>query len=290
MAWSREIEAFARDYFASESVDPNNRAAHYYWTRKRRLVLDLIRIHFDEFGPSPMFVDLGCGDGIDLAFYATYVNRRLRSSENGGAQSKWRFIGIEGFPEAIASCRKRLSEHGIADAEVRVANITGKLPLADSEADILYCSEVLEHIPDIDAMIAEMQRVVRPGGYVLMTTPNEPNVFQRSYWSSAHDRRMRESLPRVRFGGVEIAGETVDLYGHISLHRNHEWDEFFRRRGFNCVDYRRGAATYGAYPFLSKTPFHQLRLAFERMLDFLPLSLSRNLSDQVIALYRRDDA
>lgn len=43
------------------------------------------------------------------------------------------------------------------------------LPFADAEADVVYCVSVLEHIPTLDQTVAEIARVLKPGGHLLLT-------------------------------------------------------------------------------------------------------------------------
>ncbi len=45
------------------------------------------------------------------------------------------------------------------------------IPLGDGEVDAILCTEVLEHVPDPAAAIAEFARLVRPGGYLIITAP-----------------------------------------------------------------------------------------------------------------------
>ncbi len=51
-----------------------------------------------------------------------------------------------------------------------VSDITA-IPLPDHEVDAIMCTEVLEHIPDPLAAIKEFSRLVKPGGYLLITAP-----------------------------------------------------------------------------------------------------------------------
>lgn len=51
------------------------------------------------------------------------------------------------------------------------ANIT--LPFADSEFDLIWCSEVIEHLADPAFTISEFKRVLKPRGALVMTTPNQ---------------------------------------------------------------------------------------------------------------------
>ena len=59
------------------------------------------------------------------------------------------------------------------------------LPLADRTADVVLCTEVLEHVPDPGQAICELRRVLRKGGWAIVTTPflyplhEEPMDFQR---------------------------------------------------------------------------------------------------------------
>ena len=46
------------------------------------------------------------------------------------------------------------------------------LPLADGCADFLFCTETLEHIPDPEAAVGEFLRVLRPGGWLMIQSPN----------------------------------------------------------------------------------------------------------------------
>jgi SAM-dependent methyltransferase len=52
-----------------------------------------------------------------------------------------------------------------------------KIPLGDATADAVMCTQVLEHIADHEAAAAELSRVLKPGGYGLITVPHPPEPF-----------------------------------------------------------------------------------------------------------------
>jgi 2-polyprenyl-3-methyl-5-hydroxy-6-metoxy-1,4-benzoquinol methylase len=51
------------------------------------------------------------------------------------------------------------------------------LPLQDGEADVAVAVETIEHLENPRALVRELGRVVRPGGWVLVTTPNQLSVL-----------------------------------------------------------------------------------------------------------------
>jgi len=51
------------------------------------------------------------------------------------------------------------------------------IPLLDNIFDVAVCSEVLEHIPQIGCAVKEIARVIKPGGVLIVTTPNWNSFF-----------------------------------------------------------------------------------------------------------------
>ncbi|MGE3877347.1 MAG: bifunctional 2-polyprenyl-6-hydroxyphenol methylase/3-demethylubiquinol 3-O-methyltransferase UbiG, partial [Parvibaculaceae bacterium] len=100
-------------------------------------------------------LDLGCGGG----FMAEALARR-------GAL----VTGIDPSPGAIDIAWKHAAESGLA---INYAVGTGEsLDLADRSFDIVVCVDVLEHVTDLDRVIAEIGRVLKPDGLFLFDTIN----------------------------------------------------------------------------------------------------------------------
>lgn len=59
---------------------------------------------------------------------------------------------------------------------VEAVIIDGKVPFPDKSFDTVICFEVIEHVPDVDALLSEAKRLARKK--VLITTPNSENVFE----------------------------------------------------------------------------------------------------------------
>ena len=60
-----------------------------------------------------------------------------------------------------------------------VCDANDALPFRDGTFDVVWSSEVIEHLKDPAAAIREMHRVVRPGGVIVMTTPNSYALYFR---------------------------------------------------------------------------------------------------------------
>src|SRR3712207_7706852 len=58
-----------------------------------------------------------------------------------------------------------------SEADLRLLGPGGELPVGHREIDLVWCSEVVEHVPDAGALLTEVRRVLRPGGPLLPTTP-----------------------------------------------------------------------------------------------------------------------
>jgi 2-polyprenyl-6-hydroxyphenyl methylase/3-demethylubiquinone-9 3-methyltransferase len=102
-----------------------------------------------------VIIDIGCGGG-------------LFAEEVAGLGAS--VIGIDPAPGAIAAARKHAVGGGLA-IDYRVGS-GEHLPAQDGCADVVYCVDVLEHVADVDAVVGEATRVLRPGGLFLFDTIN----------------------------------------------------------------------------------------------------------------------
>ncbi|MEE2566980.1 class I SAM-dependent methyltransferase [Hyphobacterium marinum] len=116
-----------------------------------------------DLQPGDRVLDLGCGRGRHV--YALYwgetpvhvVGADLSESEVHATANG--FFELPPPPESP----DRSASLTAADA--------AKLPFTDGSFDAVICSEVLEHVPDPQAALAEIVRVTRPGGQVALSVP-----------------------------------------------------------------------------------------------------------------------
>lgn len=97
-------------------------------------------------------LEVGCGIGTDGA-------RFLRA----GA----RYSGVDQSEAALALARRRFELEGLEAERLERAPAT-RLPFPDARFDCVYSHGVIHHIPDTRAVVAEFERVLRPGGTALV--------------------------------------------------------------------------------------------------------------------------
>ncbi|HEV3000989.1 MAG TPA: class I SAM-dependent methyltransferase [Solirubrobacteraceae bacterium] len=103
-------------------------------------------------------LDVGCGEG---AFSATMAGAGARP------------VAVDVADEPLRRLRARFPSL----EDVRRAHAGRPLPLADGEVDAAWAGEVIEHVVDVGAFCAELRRVVRPGGPLILTTPDHPRAL-----------------------------------------------------------------------------------------------------------------
>jgi len=117
----------------------------------RRVLADEVRI--DPRGRTAL--DVGSGGGLLAEEFA-----RLG----------FRVTGIDPSGESVAAARAHAVDRGL---EIEyVVGAGEELPFADASFDIAYCCDVLEHVDDLDRVLAETARVLKPGGVYLYDTIN----------------------------------------------------------------------------------------------------------------------
>ncbi len=266
---------------------PGEPSLSYFWRRKRDRSLQLLQRHCEFAAPASaprrmVLADLGCGWGTDLYFFL----RALRDFNATGAPAHdWHIIGIDGAGYKLAMAKDRIKDLGI-DVELMRDDFIPHVALPDQSVDLIYCSEVLEHLEDPTPFIAEWRRILRPGGLVLVTTPNEPNVLQRSFYSRARREANRSALMDGRETVTNDDGKPFAVFGHIGIRRIDEWEALFATERFTLVGFERGALVYGS-PWTNRAGIFRSQLIVEHLLDLLPKRLTRFLSDELIGLYRR---
>ena len=103
--------------------------------------------------PGETVIDLGCGGGIDTLLAA-------RAVAPGG-----RAVGLDTLPEMLERAAANAAAAGIPNVEWRRGELE-KIPLPDASVDVAISNGVVNLVPRKGRALAEIHRVVRPGGRI----------------------------------------------------------------------------------------------------------------------------
>lgn len=110
--------------------------------------------------PGQRVLDLGCGPGDGTAWLAAQ-----------GAAA----IGLDYSAGMVASARREPSLVGRL-----VRGDAGRLPFAEASFDKVVCTNSFHHYPDHARALAEMRRVLKPGGLLVLVDPRSDHLFGRA--------------------------------------------------------------------------------------------------------------
>jgi arsenite methyltransferase len=97
-------------------------------------------------------LDLGCGAGTDLLIAAQMVG------------PAGHVIGVDMTPGMLKLAMASAREMGVADRVELHESLIESLPLPNEEVDVVISNGVIDLVPDKDAVFAEIDRVLKPGG------------------------------------------------------------------------------------------------------------------------------
>jgi SAM-dependent methyltransferase len=155
-------------------------------------------------GTGRRVLDIGCGNG------ALLYNLRDRFAE---------LHGIDLAEARVAHARSALA--GLA-ARVTPGNVEEGAPFPDEHFTLVVCADVLEHVVDVWAAVAEMRRILERGGRLLLTTPNVASLRRRATLlagrfpsTSAPDQRLGLRTPEEMLDGGHLHYFTFSMLDRI---------------------------------------------------------------------------
>jgi 2-polyprenyl-3-methyl-5-hydroxy-6-metoxy-1,4-benzoquinol methylase len=124
-------------------------------------------------------LDAGCGAGEFLAFLG---------------RVGFAVAGVDLSAEAVERARRRNP-----DADVRVGSIEEHIPFRGETFDAVWCTEVLEHVFDVHATLTELNRMLRPSGALVLTTPYHGVLKNMLIAPLNFDRHFNPEGSHIRF-------------------------------------------------------------------------------------------
>ncbi|MFZ1038020.1 MAG: methyltransferase domain-containing protein, partial [Smithella sp.] len=163
----------------------------------------MVTIDLNELNlkPHDVVLDAGCGLGRHLRHLARMPELKI--------------FGIDKNTWALTETAKSVATMPDAQSKdylLSIADIT-KLPFADSSFDCVICSEVMEHIPDHEKALKELDRILKPQGTLAVSVPRF--FTERICWFISWDYHNEEG-------------------GHIRIYKKKQLREMLTRQGFKC--------------------------------------------------------
>ena len=160
-----------------------------------------IDLHELKLKPGFVILDAGCGSGRHLRALAKLPGMKI--------------FGVDRNPNDVDEAVKALKEMTDArsvDYSVTCADITA-LPFENEYFDCVICSEVLEHIPEHEAAVKELVRVLKPNGNLVVSVPR--------YFSE-------------RICWLISSQYSTDEGGHIRIYKKKKLQKMLAHQGMQC--------------------------------------------------------
>lgn len=147
---SRMSDKLLKIFFVVETT-------HWWWVGRKNIIKKVFSKYLEK--KEYTILDGGCGTGAGILFLQNYG----------------KVYGVDLSKEATNFCKKR----GLK--RIKTADVS-KLPYKNNFFDLVCLMDVIEHIKDDKMVVQEVFRVLKPGGFFLVTVPALPFIY------SAHDK------------------------------------------------------------------------------------------------------
>jgi len=143
-----------------------------------------------SLGEANLHVDLGSGDGTLTEFVVNILKPR-------------RTICIDISEDALSHCRRR----GFETLKVNL-NIE-KIPLPEGSADVITAFEIIEHLWNKDNMLEQAYRILKAGGFLILSTPNLASLIARillllGKTPPYYGVSLKYDLPKPSYGHISL--------------------------------------------------------------------------------------
>ena len=154
----------------------------------------------DHVEPGDVVLDVGCGEG---AFADAIAGLDATP------------VCVEVADEPLRRLRERFPHLG----DARRATAGEPLPLADEEVNAVWAGEVVEHVVDVGAFLSELRRVLKPGGPLILTTPDHNRALLAKLTANPHlfDEHFSPYADHLRFFTARTLGRVLEDAGFTTV-------------------------------------------------------------------------
>jgi SAM-dependent methyltransferase len=173
----------------------------------------------EPFKGKPLkLLDAGCGSGIFMQRIAQFY-------------PSFKIVGVDFSPKEVAKVQAR-------GFQAKQADFGKRLPFKDETFDLFYSGEVIEHLYNPDFFLQEAHRVLKRGGYALITTPNLCAWFNRILMPLGIQPLFLEPSTKSKLvgaGPLKRFKQDPHPVGHIRIFSYDALHDMFQAEGFEIV-------------------------------------------------------
>lgn len=133
-----------------------NRSKRTGWHDREVLCMKILK---SVSKPGFKILDAGCGNGDFMKYLEANIPE----------------INLQGLDYSVTEVREARKK----GLNVKQANFEEKIKLPSNSIDVAYAGELIEHLYNPDLFLSELNRIVKPGGFLLLATPNLCAWFNR---------------------------------------------------------------------------------------------------------------
>jgi SAM-dependent methyltransferase len=212
------IKKFWEDHnVTSHSIFKDAEASLKYFHWRNSQYFNYIQLMPVTGQDNKIVLDYGCGPGNDLVGFSVYSKPK-------------QLIGVDVSEVSINEAKARLNLHGV-EAQM-IIPLDNTIPLENESIDYIHSSGVLHHTDNMGAILAEFQRILKPGGECRIMVYNYDSIWLHLY--TAYQKMIVEGL----FEGLSIRdafAKTTDGPNCpvSNVYKHNEFIEIVRSSGFD---------------------------------------------------------
>ncbi|MBU1130493.1 class I SAM-dependent methyltransferase [Patescibacteria group bacterium] len=149
-------------------------------------VLNYLRDYRGKFSKKMKLLDLGCGDG--------YVGKKI-------LDLGYLLYGLDISKKNVGVCKK-------IGIDAKQGDVCKKFPFREKSFDVVFAGEIIEHLYEVDFFLSEINRVLKPNGLLILTTPNLAHLPER--WALFRGRSPSRVHPTHKYLKLHIRHFTKD--------------------------------------------------------------------------------
>lgn len=156
----------------------------------------------ERLSPADLLLDAACGTGLFACALAPQV---------------WRVLACDASPAMVARTRAKARRKRLRNLAARTGDVSA-LPLADDAVDAAVAGNVLHLLEQPEQAVAELKRVVRPGGYIAVPcyvlvegtqSPGGTRLWHRAGFSPGQQWQAEDLLEHLARWGLQVEDHQV---------------------------------------------------------------------------------